>query len=89
VRLLPAFDNYLLAYADREGYLDPAQARRVMAGGVIRPALVVGGVVRGLWQTQRTKAGVTVRLTPFEPLPPQAATAAEAEAADVARFLAG
>jgi len=87
VRLLPAFDNYLIAYANRDPYLDPAQARKVMAGGLIRPALAVNGVVRGLWKTKRSKRRVTVEAAPFAPLKPAEAKGVEVEAEDVRRFL--
>ncbi len=87
VRLLPRFDNYLIAYANREPYLDPAHARKVMAGGLIRSALAVDGVVRGLWELKRAKRGASAAVTPFAPLKPAEAKGVEAEAEDVRRFL--
>ena len=49
--LLPVFDEYLVAYADRADVLAPAHARRVNAGGgLLHPAVVAGGMVVGTWR---------------------------------------
>jgi hypothetical protein len=87
VRLLPRFDNYLIAYANRDPYLDPAHARQVMAGGLIRSSLAVDGVVRGLWELKRARRSASVAVKPFAPLRPAEARGVEAEAEDVRRFL--
>ncbi|MFI5529598.1 winged helix DNA-binding domain-containing protein [Kitasatospora sp. NPDC051853] len=82
VRLLGAYDNYLLGYRDRSLMLDQRFAKRVNAGGgVVRPTLVVDGRVRGTWA--RGKDGRPV-VEPFEPLPEELWAA---EAGAVAEFL--
>jgi Winged helix DNA-binding domain len=79
VRLLPAFDGYLLGHKDRSAILPPAHARRIQAGGgIIHPTVLVDGVVAGRWDQRR----LTVQ--PFGPLPE---APLEAELADVRRFL--
>ena len=85
VRLLPAFDNYLLGYRDRAAILDPALHGAVYQGGVIRPTLLVDGRVVGTWALDRRTGQVTV--SPFGRLTPATRQAAEAEAADLGRFL--
>jgi hypothetical protein len=61
-RLLPAFDPYLLGYADRSFALDPAHAKQVNAGGGwLHPQLFVDGEIAGTW----TPSGA---LKPFRPL---------------------
>ncbi|MGW2394949.1 DNA glycosylase AlkZ-like family protein [Kitasatospora sp. NPDC001664] len=82
VRLLGAYDNFLLGYRDRSLMLDQRFAKRVNAGGgVVRPALVVDGRVRGIWA--RGKDGRPV-VEPFEPLPEEVWAA---EAGAVEEFL--
>ncbi|MEV4245524.1 winged helix DNA-binding domain-containing protein [Streptosporangium canum] len=80
VRLLPAFDEYLLGWRTRSGVLADAHARAVHpGGGILRPTVLVDGVIRGTWSLN----GSTLTVSPFEAerLPVQA------EAEDVSRFL--
>ena len=58
VQLLPVYDEYLVAYRDR-------QAVPHRGGGAVPPsgfqhALVVGGQVAGLWKVGRSAKGMTV-----------------------------
>jgi len=51
VFLLPAWDEYTVAYRDRNDILDPRYAIRVNAGGgILKPVVVVRGQVVGTWQ---------------------------------------
>ncbi|WP_051864719.1 winged helix DNA-binding domain-containing protein [Streptosporangium roseum] len=80
VRLLPAFDEYLLGWRTRSGILADAHARAVHpGGGILRPTVLVDGVIRGTWSLN----GSMLTVSPFEAerLPVQA------EAEDVSRFL--
>ena len=64
--LLPAWDEFTVAYRDRNDILDPTYAKRVNAGGgVLKPVIVVDGQVVGTWQRQLGKTGVTVKETYF------------------------
>ncbi len=88
VRLLGAFDAYLLGYARRDLALSRSFARRIQAGGGwIHPALVVDGRVVGTWRQQRTAGGLAVTVKPFEGIPRDVRPRLEAEARDVGRFL--
>lgn len=49
VRLLPAFDNYLLGYADRAAILPTAMQPQVYQGGMIKPTVVADGAVVASW----------------------------------------
>jgi len=85
-RLLPAFDPYLLGWKDRSFAVPPEHARRVHpGGGVLRATATVNGVAVGTWRLR----GGRVEIDAFVPLPPEHASALEAEAADVERFEAG
>jgi hypothetical protein len=83
VYLLPAFDEYLVAYRDRAAVLDPAQARRLNAGGgMLAPCVVAGGRVVGTWRRTFDRRGtVTIALAPFAPPSPRT-RGAVAEAAE-------
>ena len=64
--LLPAWDEFTVAYRDRNDILDPAYAKRVNAGGgVLKPVIVVDGQVLGTWQRRLGKKGMTVSETYF------------------------
>ncbi len=79
VRLLPAFDTYLLGYADHAEVVAPAYEKRVFpGGGWIHPVVLVDGRAAGTWRIERDD----VLVDAFEPLPDLAG-----EIADVLRFL--
>jgi winged helix DNA-binding protein len=79
-RLLGAFDPYLLGWRDRAFAVPAALARRVHpGGGMLRAVATVDGLAVGTWSVRR---GTVVLDAPD-------ATDLQAEAADVARFLAG
>jgi hypothetical protein len=83
VRLLAAFDNYLVGYADRS-FIADAERAEVYVGGIIRPTVLVDGRVLGRWQVVKGRVAVTV----FESLPRRSQVALEREVADIERFLA-
>lgn len=87
VRLLPAFDNYLIGYQDREAILDAGLRGRVCAGGMIRPAVLLDGRVVGSWSLVKASVPARITMRPFEWLTRAAMRALDAEAADIARFL--
>jgi hypothetical protein len=87
VRLLAAFDNYLVGYHDREAILEAERRGRVYEGGMIRPAVLVDGRVVGTWALARAKDPALVTVQPFEPLTRAVSRAVDAEVADIARFL--
>ncbi|HUJ29169.1 MAG TPA: winged helix DNA-binding domain-containing protein [Myxococcales bacterium] len=59
VRLLPAFDEYLVGYRDRSAVLD--DPRLVNAGGgMLAPAVVANGRVVGTWKRTLGRKGVLV-----------------------------
>ena len=76
--LLPAFDEYLLSWRDRDLVLDPMHAKTIQpGGGILNPAVVADGRIAGTWRSRpELWAGERVD---------QAALAAEF--ADVQRFL--
>jgi hypothetical protein len=80
VRLLPAFDTYLLGYRSREHAVPAEHAARVRpGGGWIHPVVLVDGVAAGTWKL----GGGKVAVDAWAEIPPGPL---EAEIADVARF---
>jgi hypothetical protein len=67
VFLLPAFDEYLIAYRDRDAVLDPKYVKRLNAGGgMLGPCIVLGGRVIGTWRRTLARAAVAIELDLFE-----------------------
>ena len=65
VRLLPAFDTYMLGYKVRP--VPPEHAKKVWpGGGWIHPVVLVDGVAAGTWR----RDGDTVDAEAFGELPP-------------------
>ena len=87
VRLLPAFDNYLLGYRARDAILAPERRARVYRGGVVTPTVVVDGVVRATWALSRTRTPASITVSPFDAFTRAELAGVQAEVADVARFL--
>ena len=66
-QLLPAFDEYLVAYRKRDAIIAPRDAKRLNAGGgMLRPSIVFDGRVIGTWRRELTKGSVAVDLHLFE-----------------------
>lgn len=87
VRLLPAWDTYLMGHRDRDFLLEPTHWKTAMpGGGIIRATILVDGVVRGTWRLKRSGKKIGVELEPFEKLDPATTKALAAEVADVGRF---
>jgi Winged helix DNA-binding domain len=87
LRLLSAYDNYLVGYRDRELIIDPIRRTDVYVGGVIRPTVLLDGRVIGSWRLVRKPDTATVEVTPFGDLTKKVRAAVDAEAADIGRFI--
>ncbi|GAA2681717.1 winged helix DNA-binding domain-containing protein [Nonomuraea recticatena] len=84
-RLLPMWDNVLLAHADRSRVIPPDYRRLVTrANGDVLPTLLVDGYVAGVWRP--TEDGIEA--TAFHPLPGQVWDELAAEAQALAALLA-
>jgi hypothetical protein len=84
VRLLGAFDDWLLGWAGRDGIVGAAHERRVWpGGGILRPVVVDDGRIVATWALDKRRARTIARVTPFGTLP----EGVEAEVADLGRFL--
>ena len=91
VRLLPAFDNYVVAAPrDREAVLPEVLKRRVYRPqGWLSPVVVVDGRMEGLWRHERKGDRLVVEIEPFTKQPEWVRRAAEEEAERLPRLLGG
>ena len=86
--LLPAFDEFLVAYADRNAVLEAPHASYVNnGGGILNPTIVVDARVVGTWKRVIAGKRVTFAPAPFAPLDRTAARAVQDALARYARFL--
>lgn len=67
VRLLPAFDEFTVSYADRSASVAPELMKEVSVGhAIFRPIVVIDGRVVGIWIRKHTTKGIDVTYTFFE-----------------------
>jgi hypothetical protein len=78
VRLLPAFDEWLLGWASRDLVLPQQHAQRVLRGGIIRPVAIADGRVFATWRLDRRRG--RVELEPFGRMTRAMRAGVEAEA---------
>ena len=64
--LLPPYDEYTVAYADRGAVVDPAQLREAKYG--IGPNVIVDGRIAGFWKRQVKKTKVVIDLELTQPV---------------------
>lgn len=91
VRLLPAFDPYVIGSTSHVINLMPGDHKaRVHRGqGWVSPVLLVNGRMDGVWRQERKGRRLLIEIEPFLKLPKWARQAAEREAALVAGFSGG
>jgi len=71
VHLLPAFDEFIIAYQDRTAALVPEQFQKIVSSnGVFRPALLLDGKVVGVWKRASKRDKLDIEITTFEVLKP-------------------
>ena len=87
VKLIPAFDPYLLGYRDRSSVPQRYAKRVHPGGGVIHPVVLVNGLAVATWRLHAKRQRVEVIVEPFARLPAAVKDGLEREAADVGRFL--
>ena len=92
VRLVPAFDQYVVGATLHAGSLLPSEdlrARVYRAQGWLSPVLLVDGRMEGLWRFERKGRRIAIAIEPFRPQGAEVRAAAEAEAERIASFLGG
>jgi hypothetical protein len=90
VRLLPAFDEYIIAYADRSAAITiEDRAKAVSDNGIFRPTIVVNGEAAGIWSRVPDKGGIVLKRELFKRLGAEAMRAMAEEAERYRRFCEG
>lgn len=88
VRLLPAFDEYVLGWKDRSFFVSPQHWKKINAGGGwIRPVILWDGRATGTWITDRRADILVVHPDLFTGLPTRVKDGLRREIADVSNFL--
>lgn len=89
VRLLPEFDNLVLAHEDRSRVIADEHRPLVTTKNLrVKATFLVDGVVAGTWAVAVKRRVATLTLTPFARLPRRAVAELEAEGCALLRFLA-
>ena len=87
VRLLPAFDEYLLGWRERAIVASVEQWSRVnRGGGWLHPVVVHDGRLVATWRMERSSKTLSIEIRPFDRLPAAVARGVATEAAGVATF---
>jgi hypothetical protein len=87
VRLLPAFDTYLLGYHDRSFAVAATDRGRIFHGGEIVPVILVDGLAAGTWRYAPRGKGLGITAAPFGRLASSVRDLIAEEAEDIGRFL--
>jgi hypothetical protein len=88
VRLLPAFDEFLLGWQERDLTVTPEQRNHVnRGGGWLHPVVLFDGRVVATWSTRPTSRALRLELEPFSQLPAVVRSGIVEEARDMAGFL--
>lgn len=86
VRLLPAFDTYLLGYHDRDLAVPPKYQDRVFHGGEIVPTVLVDGCAAGTWRYEQQGKQIRIKATPFSSFTSEVCGLIAEEVNDIGRF---
>jgi Winged helix DNA-binding domain len=87
VRLLAAWDTYLLGYRDRAFVAPPERWRKITpGGGMYYPAIVRDGAAIGTWAIRGPRDKPEITTQPFGALDSETREAVRSEIADVRRF---
>ncbi len=88
LHLLPAFDEYLVSYKDREAAIAlPHQPLAFTKNGIFKPVIVDGGSVVGTWKREVKGKSVLIEVSCFNALPPGKSRALGTQAKVFGQFL--
>lgn len=88
LRLLPNFDPYMLAHAEKDHLVDARHYKRVYrVAGWISPVVLFNGRVVGIWSYARRGRRVAFEIEPFEKFSRKIQSRVEKEAAGLGDFL--
>lgn len=84
--LLPAYDEYIVAYREQDVIFDAVRASRPEAAHeVFKAIIVIDGIARGTWRRTMRRGELSIGISPFSPF---SSTEQEAVATAVERYAA-
>lgn len=88
LRLLPAYDTYVLGYNGRE-YTVPAEhdSRVWPGGGIIRPIVTLNGRTIATWKFDRSQKPLSIQVESFASFESEFEPYLQAEIDDISHFL--
>jgi len=86
VRLLPAFDTYLLGYHGRSDLVSPKHQPEVYHGGQTVPVVLINGLAAGVWRYERKGKRLDITVKAFEKFDATITRLIAEEADDIGRF---
>lgn len=64
--LLPAFDEYIISYKNRDAVLKPEYGKHaISSNGIFKPVVVLDGQVVGIWKRTNKKAAIDLEFSLF------------------------
>jgi hypothetical protein len=88
VRLLPLFDPYLLAHAEKHHLVEKLHYKRVYRNqGWISAVILIDGKIAGTWSYAIEGKKIVVQATPFKKLPKSTCSLLDLEAASLSSFV--
>ncbi|WP_231891287.1 winged helix DNA-binding domain-containing protein [Paenibacillus swuensis] len=89
MRFLGEFDNMLLSYADRSRIISETDRPLIFTkNGIIRSAILVDGIVAGLWSISVKRSSATLLIEPFRSLTSEQIVDIEKEGSRLLSFIA-
>ncbi len=85
VFLLPAFDEFLIAYSNRKAAIENDK-KAISQNGIFWAIIVVNGQVIGLWKRTKIKDKILVSVDPFKPLKKHQMELLEKEVVELGHF---
>ena len=88
IRMLGAFDPYLLGYRTRDLGVAPERLKLVHpGGGIIRPTILVDGRAIATWTRKRMGRKLSITVSPFERISDVVRAGIDGEVEDIGRFM--
>ncbi len=88
--LLPAYDEFLISYANRKPSLaETHNAKTISNNGIFRPVIILNGQVIGIWRRTSTQTASNIDIELFHPFPKKVLNQIEFSVAKQGEFLGG
>lgn len=66
--LLPSYDEYNVAYKNRQVVFDQNSISQITTWGALGPTVIIDGRITGIWKTTGNENSITITVTPSRPL---------------------